>query len=55
MIFKNHSYLKSKIIYFNYQTFSVGGISVLVLGFVLTDQFARYSTVHGFTQKGFLE
>lgn len=54
MIFKNHFYLKSKIIYFNYQTFSVGGISVLVLRFVLTDQFATYSTVHCFTQKGFL-
>lgn len=55
MILKNHSCLKSKITYFNHQTFSVCNIAILVLGFILTGQFATYNTAHSFTQKGSLK
>lgn len=55
MILKNHSCLKSKIIYFNYQTFSVRNILVLVLGFILTGQFATYNIAHSFTPQGSLK
>lgn len=54
MIFKDYSCLKSEVIDFNHPTFSVCGISALVLGFTLTNQFTTENMAHLFTRKGFL-